>query len=36
VVFGAESDEDGLRAARDLAADVVAYSVVRKEVNRLG
>ncbi|WP_035701802.1 hypothetical protein, partial [Glycomyces tenuis] len=36
VVFGAEGDEDGARAARDITADVVVYSVVRKEVTRLG
>jgi hypothetical protein len=35
VVFGAEGDEDGIRAARDIAADTVVYSVVRKEVTRL-
>ncbi|GAB3645137.1 cytidine deaminase [Glycomyces tarimensis] len=35
VVFGAESDEEGLRAARDLAEGVVVYSVIRKEVTRL-
>ncbi|WP_035737849.1 hypothetical protein [Glycomyces arizonensis] len=35
VVFGAEGDEDGIRAARDIAADVVVYSMVRKEVTRL-
>ncbi|WP_112139917.1 cytidine deaminase [Glycomyces dulcitolivorans] len=35
VVFGAESDEEGLKAAREITADVLAYTVNRKEVNRL-
>ncbi|WP_091040714.1 cytidine deaminase [Glycomyces harbinensis] len=35
VVFGAESDEDGLKAAREISADLTAYAVLRKEVTRL-
>ncbi|PRY57942.1 cytidine deaminase [Glycomyces artemisiae] len=35
VVFGVEADGEGLRAARDISSDVAAYSVIRKEVNRL-
>lgn len=35
VVFGAGSDEEGLRAAREISAGLTAYAVVRKEVTRL-
>ncbi|WP_240037712.1 cytidine deaminase [Glycomyces paridis] len=35
VVFGAAADEDGLKAAREISADLAAYTVIRKEVNRL-
>ncbi|GAB3221523.1 hypothetical protein GCM10027447_07180 [Glycomyces halotolerans] len=35
VVFGSESDEEGMRAARELAESVLVYSVVRKEVTRI-
>ncbi|THV41160.1 cytidine deaminase [Glycomyces buryatensis] len=35
VVFGTEPDEDGVKAAREIAADVTVYSVIRKEVTRL-
>ncbi|MCD0447130.1 cytidine deaminase [Glycomyces sp. A-F 0318] len=35
VVFGAESDEDGLKAAKEISADLTAYAVLRKEVTRL-
>jgi nucleotide-binding universal stress UspA family protein len=35
VVFGADSDEAGLRAAREISADLTVYAVNRKEVSRL-
>jgi DhnA family fructose-bisphosphate aldolase class Ia len=35
VVFGAESDEDGLKAAKEISADLTVYAVIRKEVTRL-
>jgi hypothetical protein len=35
VVFGAESDEDGLKAAKEISADLTVYAVLRKEVTRL-
>ncbi|MQM28198.1 cytidine deaminase [Glycomyces albidus] len=35
VVFGAESDDDGLKAAREIGAGVAAYAVVGKAVTRL-
>jgi DhnA family fructose-bisphosphate aldolase class Ia len=35
VVFGAESDDDGLKAAREINPDVTAYAVISKEVTRL-
>jgi hypothetical protein len=35
VLFGAGSDEDGLRAAQEISADLTVYSVIRKEVTRL-
>ena len=36
VVWGAEGDEDGAAAAREINRDVAVYAVVRKEVTRLG
>jgi nucleotide-binding universal stress UspA family protein len=35
VVFGTGSDEDGLKAAKEISADLTAYAVIRKEVSRL-
>ncbi|HEX2143216.1 MAG TPA: cytidine deaminase [Glycomyces sp.] len=35
VIFGAESDEDGLKAAKEISADLAAFSVIHKEVTRL-
>ncbi|WP_100446363.1 cytidine deaminase [Glycomyces xiaoerkulensis] len=36
VVFGAAADDEGVKAAREIAADLAVYAVVGKEVNRLG
>ena len=35
VIFGSEGDDEGLKAARDIADGVAVYSVIRKEVTRL-
>jgi hypothetical protein len=35
VIFGAASDEDGVKAAKEISADLHVYSVIRKEVSRL-
>lgn len=35
VIFGAQSDDEGVKAAREIAADLAVYSVIRKEVTRL-
>ncbi|GAB3998901.1 hypothetical protein GCM10029992_26150 [Glycomyces albus] len=35
VIFNAEGDEDGVKAAREIAGDVIVYSVVRKAVTRV-
>lgn len=36
VVFNADGDDEGLKAAREISAGVVSYAVVRKAVTRLG